>query len=269
MLQANRRLSNTDRTLPRLVQFAYRNSSASSPGSLGGSRIFATAEQPSALPGYLGSTSFTAVLTEHRDEIPFEPEENTDSYPVLSVEPERAQSGADVLLFLYNLTVRQKLIDKFYSRSWNAVVPKIVLDVILTSVQEIFNGLNPNDPMPQLRNLATQIFQNSSRAMTAHQSMTVTEYCASFTGRNLRWEALGNIFSVCGQQLVITPDNDPEISEDSRVKDRLLEQVLQASTICLNFCDQASSANELLAYLQYNDVMLRTQQYGDSSASSD
>ncbi|KAJ5723321.1 hypothetical protein N7488_001356 [Penicillium malachiteum] len=225
--------------------------SASSPGSLGGGRIFATAEPPSALPGYLGSTSYTAVLTEHRDEIPFEPEETTDTYPVPSVEPERAQSGADVLLFLYNLPFRQSLVDKFYLRSWNAVVPKIVLDAILASIQEIFDGLNANDPMPQLRSLATLIFQNSSRAMTTHQAMTVQEYCASFTGRNLRWEALANIFSVCGQQLVITPDNDPE--------------VIQAGTICLNFCDQASSANELLAYLQYNDVMLLTQQYGDSS----
>ncbi|KAJ5267088.1 hypothetical protein N7478_009896 [Penicillium angulare] len=104
--------------------------------------------------------------------------------------------------------------------------------------------------------------------MSAHQSMAVTEYCSSFTGRNLRWEALANIFPVCGQELVILPDNDPEvaqITEGPRGKERLLEQVLQATNVCLGFCDQASSANELLAYLQYNDIMLQTQQYGDTS----
>lgn len=237
---------------------------------MSGGRTFVAAEHPSCLPGYLGSTSYTAVLTEHRDEIPFEPEESSDSFPVVSVEPERAQSGADVLLFIYNLSLRQKLVDKFYSRSWNAVVPKIVLKAILDSIKEIFDGFDPNNLMPQLQNLATQMFQNSLRAMKTYPSMTVKEYLASFTGRNLRWEAIANIFSVCGQQLVITPDNDPEVSQgidDPQAKDRLLEQVIGASNVCLSFCDQASSANELLAYLQYNDVMLQTQQYGDSSMS--
>ncbi|KAJ5643826.1 uncharacterized protein N7484_006333 [Penicillium longicatenatum] len=264
-----RSLQNTNPAITVSNRFASQpTSNASSPGSLSGGRTFIAPEHPSCLPGYLGSTSFTAVLTEHRDEIPFEPEESSDSYPIVLVEPERAQSGADVLLFLYSLSFRQKLVDKFYSRSWNAVVPKIVLEAILDSIKEIFDGFNPNDLMPQLQNLATQIFQNSSRAMKTYPSMTVKEYLASFTGRNLRWEAIANIFSVCGQQLVITPDNDPEVSqghEDPQVKERLLEQVIGASNVCLSFCDQASSANELLAYLQYNDVMLQTQQYGDSS----
>ncbi|KAJ5439710.1 uncharacterized protein N7458_010708 [Penicillium daleae] len=243
-------------------------SSASSPGSgsLHGGRLYAPLEPPSALPGYMGSTSFTAVLAEHRNEIAFEQEENVESCPVLVVEPDRVQSGAEVLLFLYNLKDRRKLVDKFYLRAWNAVVPKMVVDAIMDSIDEIFTGFNANDLMPQLQSLATKIFQNSSRGLTTHQSMTIKEYCDSFTGRNFRWEALGNIFTLCGQQLVITAENDPAVTEgdDPGAKDRLLEQVTVASTICLNFCDQASAANEMLAYLQYNDVMLRTQLYGDS-----
>lgn len=217
----------------------------------------------------MGSTSFTAVLAEHRNEIAFEQEENVESCPVLVVEPDRVQSGAEVLLFLYNLKDRRKLVDKFYLRAWNAVVPKMVVDAIMDSIDEIFAGFNANDLMPQLQSLATRIFQNSSRGLTTHQSMTIKEYCDSFTGRNFRWEALGNIFTLCGQQLVITPENDPAVTkgDDPGAKDRLLEQVTVASTICLNFCDQASAANEMLAYLQYNDVMLRTQLYGDSSMS--
>lgn len=243
--------------------------SVSSPGlgSLHGRRLYAPLEPPSALPGYMGPTSFTAVLAEHRNEIVFEQDENVDSCPVLVVESDRVQSGAEVLLFLYNLKDRRKLIDKFYVQSWNVVVPKMVVDAIMDSIDEIFGGFNHNDLMPQLQSLATQIFQNSSRDLTTHQSMTFKEYCTSFTGPNFRWEALGNLFTLCGQQLVITPEIDPAVAEgdDPRAKDRLLEQVTAASTICLNFCDQASAANEMLAYLQYNDVMLRTQLCGDSS----
>lgn len=242
--------------------------SASSPGSINGGRLYAPLEPPSALPGYLGSTSFTAVLTEHRNEIPLEPEESIDTYPAPSVDPDRVQSGVEVLLLLYNLSLRRQLIDRYYRSSWGAVVPKVVMYAILDSIAETFDGLSPNDPKPQLQDLATRIFQNSSRAMKTHQAMTVQEYCALFIGHNFRWEAIGNILTMCGQQLVITPDNDPELSQESDdpgAKDRLLEQVTVASSVCLSFCDQASSANEILAFLQYTDVMLRTQLYGDSS----
>lgn len=208
------------------------------------------------------------MLAEHRNEISFEPEETADSCPVLSVEPDRVQSGVEVLSFLYNLKIREKLMDGFYRKTWNVVVPKTVMDAIMNSIDEIFGTFDANDPKPQLQDLSTRMFQNTSRSMITHSSMTVEEYCASFTGSNFRWEALGNIFSLCGQQLVITPDNDPEFAQsDHGAKDRLLEQVTVASTICLNFCDQASSANEMLAFLQHNDVVLRTQQYGDSSRS--
>ena len=253
---------------PHRPQVLKLHSSASSPGSLGNGRLFAPLEPPAALPGYLGSTSFTAVLSEHRNEIPFEAEESTDPLPILSVAPDRVQTGAEILLFLYNLKKRQNLVDRFLSDSWNVVIPKIIMAALLKSIREIFDRFASDDLMVQLQTLATHISHNSSRPMITHSSMNIEEYCASFTGSNLRWEALGNIFPICGQQLVITPDNDPDVTggtEDLQAKDRLLEQVTVASTTCINLCDQASSANELLAFLQYNDVMLRTQQYGDSS----
>lgn len=126
------------------------------------------------------------MLAEHRNEIPFEPEESTDSHPALLVEPDRARSGADVLLVLYNLSARQSWASKFCSQSWNCVVPEVVMDAILKSIREIFDALDPSDLMSQLQDLATRIFNNSSRPMTTYQSMTIEEYCDSFTGANFR-----------------------------------------------------------------------------------
>ncbi|KAJ5750328.1 hypothetical protein N7533_007356 [Penicillium manginii] len=228
-------------------------SNASSPGSLGSGRIFAPPlpEPHSALPGYLGSTSFTAVLTEHRNEIPFEPEDHPDPCPVLTVAPDRVQSGAEVLLFLYSFKHRQKLLNQFHLRTCNAIAPEVLVRATLASIERTFDEFDGHNLMPRLQKLATQIFRNTSRPMTSHPSMSVKEYCDSFTGENLRWEPIGNLFSIFGQQLV--------------AKDHLLEQVVVATTICINYCDEASSANEILAYLQYNDIMLRTQQYGDSN----
>ncbi|CAG7917568.1 unnamed protein product [Penicillium olsonii] len=243
-------------------------SNTSSPGALGNGRLFVPLEPPSALPGYLGPISYSAVLSEHRNEIPPEPEE-TDSAGLM-VDPDRLQSGVEALRFLYQLTMRETLIEKYYLKSWNTIVPRIVVDEILRSLHTIFSGFTEN-PTLQLQELSNRIFQNTSRPMRTHKTMTIEEYCGSFTGRNLRWEAIGSIFSLCGMQLMVTLDNDPEVvqnSDDPGLKERLVHQVTVVSTICLGFCDQASSANELLAMLQFNDTMLRTQQYGDQSYQS-
>jgi hypothetical protein len=188
------------------------------------------------------------------------------------VAPDRVQSGAEVLLFLYSFKHRQKLLNQFHLRTCNAIAPEVLVRATLASIERTFDEFDGHNLMPRLQKLATQIFRNTSRPMTSHPSMSVKEYCDSFTGENLRWEPIGNLFSIFGQQLVVTPDNDPEFSQgsdDPRAKDHLLEQVVVATTICINYCDEASSANEILAYLQYNDIMLRTQQYGDSSRSFD
>lgn len=247
------------------------DSSVSSPAStLGSGRFHATLDPPSALPGYLGSTSYSAVLTEHRSDIPFELDSSTESRPpTRSVEPDRLQSGLEVLRLLYELTICDSLIQKFYVRNFGAGAPRVLIDRIVRSIRQVFDNLDRNGIDTQLRDLANQIFQNSSRPLTTHGSMTVEEYFSSFTGHNSRWEALGNIFAVSGLSLMTTPDNDPDLvqatSDDTRAKDRLLAQVMDASDVCLSFCDQAVSANELLGFLQFSDVMLRTQQYGDSS----
>ncbi|OQE47289.1 hypothetical protein PENCOP_c001G08116 [Penicillium coprophilum] len=259
--------ANSSRVSRRLTSQPTSNASSPGSGTLANGRFFAPLEPPSALPGYLGSTSYSAVLTEHRSDISFEPEDGTDPSAGWVVEPDRLQSGLDVLQFLYNLTLRDLLIARFYARTLNIVVPKMVMNEILRSVRQIFDEFS-SDPTAQLQELANQIFQNTSRPMRTHKSMSPEEYLSSFTGRNLRWEALGSILTLCGMQLAITPDNDPDItqgSDDPRAKDRLLEQVTVISTVCLGLCDQTSSANEMLAMLQFNDVMLRTQQYGDSS----
>ncbi|KAF4156224.1 hypothetical protein CNMCM6936_008987 [Aspergillus lentulus] len=233
------------------------------------SRFRTTLEPPSALPGYLGSTSYSAVLAEHRSDIPFEVDNSSAAaVSTRSVDSDRLQMGSEVLKLLYDLPVCDIMIRKYHARTVITIVPKIVIYSIVESIRRIFDSLDANDFDSQFQDLVNQIFQNTSRPLTVHGSMTVEQYLSSFTGRNSRWEALGNIFAITGIALMSTPDSDPDFTQaapDSEAKDRLRAQIVEASGICLGFCDQASSVNELLGFYQYNDVMLRTQQYGDSS----
>ncbi|KAK5998049.1 hypothetical protein PT974_00419 [Cladobotryum mycophilum] len=218
---------------------------------------------------FISRKCFSAVLAEHRSELSYEPENGMENGSQMhSVDAERLQAASNVLRLLYDSPAYDSLIRRYYQRTWVTITPNKIIESVLCSMRLIFDGFDPDNNNTQFQDFANQMFYNSSRSLTTRGSMTVEEYCASFTGRYFRWEALGNVFAVAGLSLMPTPDNDPTFvkkAADPQAKEELLAQVLEASGICLSFCDQAASSNELLGFFQYNDLMLRTQQYGDSS----
>lgn len=228
-------------------------------------------EPSEALPGYLGSTSYSAVLIENCNAIPVdaenEPEYASTARFIDALDPRRVQSGVEVLGLLYNLTIFDILIRIYYERSRVAVMPHRVIDSIVSSIRREFSSFSAHETEDRLHGLSIRIHHNSSKPLVSYRSMTVEEYCSSFTGENSRWEAVASIFAVAGMALMATPDNDPVLTQGSvvHVKDTLVAQIAEAVNICLSFCHQAASGNELLAFLQYNDLMRKTQQYGDSS----
>lgn len=185
------------------------------------------------------------------------------------MDPVRVQLGIDVLKLLSELPICDSLIRKFYSRSLCVVIPVAMIEAITQSVRAILSSLDFTGAMDgEIQDLTHQIFQNTSRPLSVDAAMSVDDYFALFTGRNLRWETVGIVFATSGIALMSTPDTDPDVVQvapDSQARDRLRAQIVDASTVCLSFCDQVASVSELLGFCQYNDVMLKTQQFGDSS----
>ncbi|PWY80263.1 putative C6 transcription factor [Aspergillus sclerotioniger CBS 115572] len=248
------------------------NSNISSPGPALESihRLRTTLESPSASPGYLGSTSFSAVLAEHRLE--FSLNLASSSMPgtlARPIDPERLQTGMRLLKLLHSLKVCDSLIRRYYSRVLVGVIPETVMTSILRSTRNVLESIDHGgDVDSQFQDLVCKISQNTSRPLSTHGSMTVEQYCATFTDENLRWEAIGIVFATSGISLSSTPENDPDLNQvapDNPARDRLRAQLVEASGTCLGFCDQMSSVNELLGFYQYNDVAFLTHCYGDSS----
>ncbi|PWY90199.1 putative C6 transcription factor [Aspergillus heteromorphus CBS 117.55] len=226
-------------------------------------------ESPAAYPGYLGSTSYTAILAEYRTELALEAEDSTVSDPFArSIDPGRLQSGLKLLKLLHNLRICDNLLRRYYSRVLVAVIPEVIVTSIMRSIRDILDNLDTGQDMEgQLEDLVGKISQNTSRPLSTRGLMTVEQYCATFTGGNLRWEAIGIVFATSGISLMSTPDSDPDLNQvatDNQTRDRLRAQLVEASGTCLSLCDQASSVNELLGFCQYNDMALLTHHYGDS-----
>ncbi|KAI1342750.1 hypothetical protein F5Y15DRAFT_267477 [Xylariaceae sp. FL0016] len=175
-------------------------------------------------------------------------------------------SGRRVLELLYHNGALDTLVFRSSQRSRVPLLPHRVLDAILQSVHRLLDRVPTTDIDQYLNELSAQISQNSAQALHVGPSTTVEEYILSFTGSSLRWEALGNVFAVAGRSLVATPVNEAVFPEDISIdRSTLLSQIAEATDICLSFCETPSCSNELLVSLQVNNVMLKTQQYGDSS----
>ncbi|KAL6229412.1 hypothetical protein BDW75DRAFT_245760 [Aspergillus navahoensis] len=230
----------------------------------------AAKQHPSTTPGYLGSTSFSAVFSEHRTDISFE-EGNYAPDGVLSklTDQYRLESGLEVIKFLYRNTIWETLIRKFYDSHLITVVSKLVIDAILQSLRRIFDALDrEKDVEEQLCYLVQRIFQSSAHPLISHASMTVEEYFASFTDENLRWEVVGLVLATAGIAMMSASDSDPDVlrvAPEPQSVEKLRTKLVEASRTCLLFCATAASVNELLGFYQYNDMLLRTQYYGDTS----
>jgi hypothetical protein len=237
-----------------------------------GFRLAAADQRPSTTPGYLGSTSFSAVFSEHRANISFE-EGNYAPDGVLSelTDHYRLESGLEVIKFLYRNNIWEILIRKFYAGHLMAVVSNLIIRAIIKSLRRIFDAIDrEKDVEKQLRDLVQRIFQSSAHPLTSHASMTVEEYFASFTDENLRWEVVGLVLATAGTAMMSTSDDDPDVlrvAPDAQGAEMLRSRLVEASRTCLLFCATAASVNELLGFYQYNDMLLRTQYYGDTSTS--
>lgn len=210
------------------------------------------------------------MFSEHRADIAFEEGScDVDSIFATMKGQSHLETGVEVLKFLHRSTICDIVVRKFYAGHLMAAVSGLIVEAIVQSVRRILDSIDRSKDLErQLRDLAQQIFLSSAHPLTSHSSMTVEEYFASFTDQNLRWEAIGIFLSMAGIALMSTSDSDPDfmrVAPGAQAKDMLRTQVVEASGICVGFCDTAASVSELLGFLQYNDMLLRTQYYGDTS----
>lgn len=231
-----------------------------------------TLELSSASSGYLGSTSYSAVLAEHHKEMPVDVEGGTDSNGITqTIDADRAQAGLRVLALLYNVSLIGTLIRKYYARKWFSILPIKMVENMAVATRRIWGrGFGPTETEARLSECTIQIFRNSSKPLRRWKTMTIDDYTSTFTGENARWEAIALLFASAGLGLWTHHESDPVLEElggSAKAKERLLTQISEATSTCIAFCDHAASSNEILAFAQFTDVMLRTEQYGDSSKS--
>lgn len=84
------------------------------------------------------------------------------------------------------------------------------------------------------------------------------EWLDSFTGPNLRWEALGLLLSACCYGAMASPESDLFTGQDGRPRDKkqFVQETKECISICVTLCSHADFVNPIMVTLLYNNSIL-------------
>ncbi|KAI1550377.1 C6 transcription factor [Pyrenophora tritici-repentis] len=115
--------------------------------------------------------------------------------------------------------------------------------------------------------LYADMTRNTARPLKVSSDMRPCDFHTLFTGKNLRWEALGLILVIAGCKAQYTAPNDPLFTlEDGKQinRDEFIEDIMHAANTCINICQTHGAVNEIMVSLVYYDLMMVSNFYGDN-----
>jgi len=181
-----------------------------------------TSSAVEGLPGFLGSTSFSAVLTEGQEQIGLESEAElgiADRIPLASsrvASPHEHQRhlrrGAAILSQFHDLDRLEPLITQWEKQSSDlAIIGPFILDC-LHSIKVDLLGTGLLQSPETLLEAAGTLSRNTAGPLCVGKDCKFTDFHKLFTGSNLRWEAIGIFFTVCGLRVSGLASGDPMLA---------------------------------------------------------
>ena len=249
---------------------------------------------PSRNAGYLGATSFEAMYLEAESslasvqgaspaDLPLSSSSGHQRHPMR--EPGQTSLGqqieqeAGVSLISLAIETLKAIPDRetgcaIFKRfthpndGWN----RLVAERMMLSIYDTFGSVLSQGDAAGLRVMAQILIKNSQTELNENISDT-DEWISSFSGQNLRWEALGIIFgywastsvNYCWPTLGHSTYN--KVWHDDRGKRSKIRRFKEAAGSCIRLADPARNANLLVVYLQRRYSALESNVSGDSSKS--
>ncbi|GFF77803.1 hypothetical protein IFM62136_09657 [Aspergillus lentulus] len=233
---------------------------------------------------YLGPTSFTSVFMEHGDRFELEntvsalgsqadrvtdPDLRSIPQPNSDVDRQRLQLGAEILQQIPG----ERDCPSLFSRHVNPNDGWIRLAAHHSS-ERMWNAFRPaltRRSRDDLLTLAAHISANSKPTLKGEQDPQA--WLASFTGRQMRWETLGILYTYWAFGAI---SSSPESEAVSRYcqqhpsvigPKRLMAHLKHSASLCIDLCRQLGSVNALFVYLLYKHNILEGILNGDKSLS--
>lgn len=112
--------------------------------------------------------------------------------------------------------------------------------------------------MTEIETVARILCQNARTNLQEPASDNPKEWLDSFSGQNLRWEALGLLLKSCCYGALASPDSETFASKDGRrmEKKQLVREMQECVSICVTLCSHTEFVNPVMVALFYNNCLL-------------
>lgn len=223
-------------------------------------------------PGFQGPTSYSAILTENRDEadwglILHSPATGVGSnsptdFDISLIGSRRMRQALAVLELLHSFSMFEEMLGEYHEfEIYTSMIEYFVPSCVDSVRRDIVQAGVLNSPDAQ-RRTAEVLFQNTCKPVMIAPTCNLADYSNLFTGPSLRWETLAVFFTACG--LVCCHWTPRHSTRDNPVKDKykLLRQLFEASSACVSFCEDAGPLSDLGLWAHYEHVVLSCQVLG-------
>jgi hypothetical protein len=110
----------------------------------------------------------------------------------------------------------------------------------------------------EIETVARILCQNARTNLQEPANDNPKEWLDSFSGQNLRWEALGLLLKSCCYGALASPDRDTFTGRDGRRVERkqFMREMQEYVSICVTLCSHTEFVNPVMVALFYNNCLL-------------
>ncbi|KAF3764189.1 hypothetical protein M406DRAFT_330540 [Cryphonectria parasitica EP155] len=230
-------------------------------------------------PGYLGFTSFSAVYQETQNSLslvqgatilsqmrtPSSSDAAESSRTSANLTPRTLETCLAVLRRIPGHDVSLSLYNKH--RNPNDGWVRLAGQRLARSLHEAFDKELRSRKASDLESMA-QVISNNTAKLWSEDEPDPDKWITSFSGRNMRWECIGILFTYWGLAALADHAHRPEPGRTlDAVDPRRMTLVYQhAAQLCIDLC-KGCAPNSLLLYLMYKVAILESMLSGDASPS--
>lgn len=206
--------------------------------------------------GFLGTSSYSAVYTENAPNLGIDVQEGAERSSSPQASPlsmEQIRMGAEILSLLGDLHMYEQFMSRWFEIADGMMVLRPVYDIWIQEIWSEFGDLlSTFKTVEDLYGLSQLVWRNTMVSLPIDAHTSGKKWALLSTGKNLRWETVGLIFSGVGVLAGNLSDWDVIFtSTKDKIKDRptLVNKMRDMMELVIGFCRDSECTNELFACL--------------------
>ena len=227
-------------------------------------------------PGFLGSTSYNAVLAESEDQIAIAADVGSGSTPVVSNtlsqmiqirnQSRRLKDAVTVLEALQDFDNLERIVIRWGVKDYLSVIRSFSIRSCKVIRSDIIDaGALQSDR--SLVAMAEQLLENTSKPIHISKSSKFKDYLQFYSGSNIRWEVLGCFFTACGLGCDMSSCDVTEldfVGHKEEDRQHLMYRLLELGNICVSLCEEMGTMSDLGMWVMLENCIYASQVLGDS-----